>query len=203
MSNAQQILHKYNDIIAEEVNVKQVSLLPSDMQITKTYVPIWKELSESFWKDTGRIIGAAKQGNAKELPNWQLEVFQWDENWVLEPFQYETRYSGIDETNQIVEDGVVVSLDLHLTQELKAEWVAREVSRFLNQMRKEADYKVDMRVSCYYFNADQSMIQTINQFEEFLKQEALLLEISWWSSNGEITKILELPEWSISFTLKA
>ncbi|MBP7848080.1 hypothetical protein KA013_02560 [Patescibacteria group bacterium] len=49
---AQELLTKYHDIIAEEVNVKKVSLLPQDMEVTVSYVPLGQQLSAKFGKDT-------------------------------------------------------------------------------------------------------------------------------------------------------
>jgi len=51
-STTQQLLTKYHDIIAEEVNVKEVTLLPEDMHVTVTYVPLGQQLSAKFGKDT-------------------------------------------------------------------------------------------------------------------------------------------------------
>lgn len=64
-NNAQGIVKKYHDIIAEEVNVKKVTLLSDDTHVTLSYVPLGQKLSSKFGKDTGQIIAAAKEGNAK------------------------------------------------------------------------------------------------------------------------------------------
>lgn len=60
MSTSTNILQKYNHIIAEEVNVKSVSLMEGDILVKKTYIPLGSALSSKFGKDTGRIIAAAK-----------------------------------------------------------------------------------------------------------------------------------------------
>jgi len=61
MTYNQTILEKYWSTIAEEVNVKEITVLWEDLTVTKTYAPLWSKLSAAFWKDTGQIIGAAKQ----------------------------------------------------------------------------------------------------------------------------------------------
>jgi hypothetical protein len=55
--------------------------------------------------------------------------------------------------------------------------MAREVSRFINQMRKEADYKVDTKVKMYFDTQDDYMRNVINSFKEFFMTEALLLSV--------------------------
>lgn len=202
MSINQHILQKYASTIAEEVNVKHVSLLGDDIHVTKTYIPLWQRLSSKFWKDTGKIIWAAKQGNVEELGEGQLKVFQWDDFWILETGEYEIRYSWLDENTQTVEDGVIVDLDLELTDELIAEWIAREISRFLNQMRKEAAYDVSDRVMCYRETKSTQLASVIYEFSEFLSTEALLKNIVEGKEKGNLEKVFESDEGNIVFNLK-
>jgi hypothetical protein len=56
--------------------------------------------------------------------------------------------------------------------------MAREVSRFLNQMRKDADYNIDARVDMSYETNNEYMGNVINTFTEFLSHEALLRSIN-------------------------
>ena len=202
MTTNQDILQKYASTIAEEVNVKQVSLLDDDIQVTKTYVPLGQKLSSKFWKDTGKIIWSAKQGNVEELENGQLKVIQWDQYWILETGEYEIRYSWLDENTQTVEDGVIVELDLELTGELIAEWIAREISRFLNQMRKDVDYDVSDRVVCFWKTEDSSLRGVISTFSEFLRTEALLSQLIESDDQWDIEKTFESEEGKIIFSLK-
>ncbi len=202
MTSNQKLLEKYWTTIAEEVNVKEITVLWDDIAVTKTFAPLGSKLSAAFWKDTGQIIGAAKQWNCEELSDWWLRVFQGDKEWVLTQDQYETRYSGLDDWHQTIEDGVIVSLDLQLTDELKAEWVARELSRFLNQMRKEADFRVDQRVVCLWNTDSENLIPVLNTFDDFLMQEALLSKIEQWADTWSITSECILDEWTVTFTLQ-
>lgn len=198
---AQELLTKYHDIIAEEVNVKKVSLLPQDMEVTVSYVPLGQQLSAKFGKDTWLIIWAAKEWNVEPLQHGQIKVFVGDNERILERNEYEVRYHGLDETKQTVEEGVIVSLDLTITPELKEEGIAREFSRFLNQLRKEADYQVDDRVACYWDTTSDDFIKALENHKEFLMQEALLSKIlsgvSW-----DISKEYESEEGKITFSLK-
>lgn len=196
--SATYLLDKYGDIIKEEVNVKEVSTLSSDRQIEKQYAPIGKELSQQFGKDTGAIIGAAKQWHVEQLEWGRIRVIQWEKTWELESHQYEIRYQWFDGANQTVEEWVMVELNLTITEDLKKEWYAREISRFLNQMRKDADYNVDDRVTCLFLTDDEEMSKVVMQFTDYLKQEALLTRISESKDTPawDITATIEL-EWTV------
>jgi isoleucyl-tRNA synthetase len=45
-----------------------------------------------------------------------------------------------------IDGNIIAKLDLELTPELEREGIAREISRFLNQMRKDANFNIDDRV---------------------------------------------------------
>ena len=178
MINEQELLKKYWDIIKEEVNVKEITSFSSDKPLVKVFKPLGSQLSAKFWKDTGQIIANGKQGNIKELDGWKVEVYssQWG-SWILESEDYEVVYEGLDDSNIAIDWNMIAKLDLQITPELEREGVARELSRFLNQMRKDADFAVEDKVSMTYITSSGSLNNIISEFADFLKWEALLLSI--------------------------
>lgn len=202
MSTDTKFLKKYSQIIAEEVNVKEVHLLWWDTQFKQTYSPVGRELSADFGKDTWRIIWAAKSWNAVLNSDGTLTVLQWNDSWTLQPHQFENRVEWLDESHQTAESGVVVSLDFELTDELIAEWVAREISRFLNQMRKDADYQIDARVACSYQTDSKKLQSVLHTFSDFLQAEALLSQIQVGSGEYDSESLFESEEGTITFQLK-
>ena len=150
------ILDKYGNIIKEEINVKNIKSFSDGVKITKIFKPVGSQLSAKFAKDTGNIIKYGKMWNIVELEDWKVKVFDESGNdWILEKEDYEIAYQGLDGDDVAIDGGVIAKLDLQLTPELEMEWMAREVSRFLNQMRKDVDYNVDDKVKCF-------IIQMIN-----------------------------------------
>lgn len=178
MLNEQQLLEKYGEIIKEEVNVKEIWPFSSDKPLVKVFKPLGSQLSAKFGKDTGQIIANGKQGNIRELENGQVEVFSpqgW--SWVLSTEDYEVAYEGLDANNIAVEGNMIAELDLTLTPELEREGVAREISRFLNQMRKDADFAVEQKVKLSYTTESEHLRAILKEFDEMFKWEALLLTI--------------------------
>ena len=136
------------------------------------------QLSAKFGKDTGQIIANGKQGNIRELENGQIEVFSpQGGNRVLSVEDYEVAYEGLDANNIAIEGNMITELDLTLTPELEREGVAREISRFLNQMRKDADFAIEQKVKMIYTTESVEMEKLISDFSAFLSTEALLKEI--------------------------
>ena len=202
MLTEKELLEKYRDIIKEEINVKDVNIYQSDKPITKIYKPLWGQLSAKFWKDTWQIIANWKQWNVREIDGW-IEVF--DNNWntrKLDESDYEVVYEWLDWTDTTVEWNTIVKLDLEITDELKREWTAREISRFLNQMRKDADFSVDARVNMHYQSDSEDMKNIIQEFWDFLKEEALIINILEGDTDSDIhSDIFEGENWNIKFWL--
>jgi len=121
-----------------------------------------------------------------------IEVFDQNGNTrQLAPADYEIVYEGLDGDDIVIEGNMIVKLDLELTEELKREGVAREISRFLNQMRKDADFAVDARVEMRYETTDERLAGLIQEFTEFFKEEALLKDIKAEHPSGDIVSDFE------------
>lgn len=203
-TSAQALLTKYEDIIKEEVNVKNIEELDNSLKIQKIFKPIWSKLSAKFWKDTGKIIQYGKEWNIKDAGDGKMIIFDNNGNeWTLESGEYEIAYEGLEWDNMAVDQNIIAKLDLELTPELQREGVAREISRFLNQMRKDADYSVDAKVTLLYSTTDEKLAAIVHEFTDFFKHEALISDIqSMENPEGDIVALFTSGESTINFALK-
>lgn len=174
-----ELLQKYGDIIKEEINIKEITGLDKTLKVKKIFKPIWSQLSAKFGKDTGKVIQFGKMGNIKQGENNQIVVFDNEGNErSLEKGDYEIAYEGLEWDNIAIDNEIIAKLDLEITPELAKEGVAREISRFLNQMRKDAKYNVDDKVSLSYQTDSEYLMEVMSQFGEFLQDEALIKKIA-------------------------
>ena len=157
-TSTQALLKKYESIIKEEVNVKHLEELDDTLKISKIFKPLWSQLSARFGKDTGKIIQYGKQWNIREIEEGKVVIFDnAGSERTLEKNEYEIAYEGLEDTTTAMDENIIAKLDLELTPELQREGIAREISRFFNQMRKDADYKVDTKVQALFFTADENL----------------------------------------------
>jgi len=202
--SAQDLLNKYGEIIKEEVNVKQIEELDDSIKINKIFKPIWSQLSAKFGKDTGKIIQYGKQGNIKDAGDGKMIIFDNDGNErTLEQGEYEIAYEGLEWNTTAVDQNIIAKLDLELTPELQREGIAREISRFLNQMRKDADYNVDTKVVMLFSTSDENLKNIVHEFKDFFKHEALISDIqSTETPEWDIVALFTSNESTINFALK-
>lgn len=131
------VIQRFTDVLLEELNVKSVELLEevSDLATVK-YDPNYKEIRARYPDRIPEVIGAIKSGQFQLLPDNVLlnigeepEVF--DAEILLITYQAQ-------EGQHIASNfGVVVSLDLTLTKELKEEGLVRDVIRNIQDARKQ------------------------------------------------------------------
>ena len=138
----------YRDIIAEELNVKEV-LFTEDVRAFTSYnfKPQLKTLGPKFGKQLGaiRTILSELNGNqamdeinatGKLKINLEgTEIFLEREDLLIEAAQTE---GFISDSNY----GITVVLDTNLTEELVEEGFVREIISKVQTMRKEADFEV-------------------------------------------------------------
>jgi isoleucyl-tRNA synthetase len=138
-------LADYTDLLAEEINVKDVQLT-ADIGELATFVlrPNGKALGPRLGKDVQAVYAAAKTGD------WQLgaDGSAAVAGFVLTPDEFEL---GLDSADGVTaaalrtNDAVVV-LDTDVDAELEAEGTARDVVRMIQQARKDADLVITDRI---------------------------------------------------------
>ena len=168
---AQKIEPKYLDLIKEEVNVKNI---------------IWKKDVENYSnkiiKLNYAIIGNKFKEKAKEIfDNFKANNFVLKEdklniaNITLEEsidfnMHIETK---LDNSLLINNKSGIVILNTHLTDELIQEGEARDFIRFIQQLRKDQEFKVTDRISIFISQET----KYISLFKEIICESCLIKDI--------------------------
>lgn len=134
------------DIILDELNIKQVDFLSDPTEISRVcYVPDFKRLGPRLGKDMKIVGNAIKQGKL-EFKEDTVVVSENGRRWELEPEDVSVVYEGQEDVPVASEAGMVVGLDIRISDELRREGVARELVRHIQEMRKAAGYDVVDRI---------------------------------------------------------
>ncbi|MBI5906479.1 isoleucine--tRNA ligase [Candidatus Saccharibacteria bacterium] len=83
-------------------------------------------------------------------------------------------------------DDTSVTLDTEITDELRAEGIARDLVRFIQAARKNADFKVDDRIKLLVESDSTEITEAMKQFKEDIYTETL--------TTGELTGEVEYTE---------
>lgn len=160
----------FKEIIADECNVKSVLVDTSiNALVTKICKPDGKYVGETFGSKTKEIFAAAKSGNFTENADGSITVA----GETLPQGTYEISYVKTDAKQDIdVDNGIVVKVDWTITPELELEGFARDLVRFIQDARKEADYHLADRITLT-ITGDHLAVSLVEKFREYIQDETL------------------------------
>lgn len=140
------VIEDFKQIISEELNVKELDILDDVQSIaTVDYKPCFPVIGAKYPTRKGELIKAVKSGVFRMAGesvyltlNGAEECF--DADIVL------VSYNAKPGMHVLSENGVVASLDLNITDELRQEGLARDVVRNIQQARKDCALNISDRI---------------------------------------------------------
>ena len=163
-------LASFIDIIADEVNVKKVTLATEISGAASAVLQVLPgALGPRLGGRTQDVIKAVKAGNWRQDGE---QVFAGD----IELFagEYNLKMVAAEGTaSSALGDGLgMVALDIEITPELAAEGTARDLIRLVQQARREADLEVSDRIELT-LGVSESVRRQIQPFIDELARETL------------------------------
>ncbi len=176
-------LRKYEQHIEEELNVKNLLFIDDDSALVEYEVKVdFKLLGPKYGKDLPQIQKSLAKVPAKEVikkirAQVGIELGFDGRSVILNPDEIviETK----PKENFVVQesDGVLLGLNIFLTDALLSEGVARDLVRHIQELRKEADFEMNDRIKLYYEGSGK-IKQAFTAYEDYIKAETLSLDIN-------------------------
>jgi isoleucyl-tRNA synthetase len=173
---------KYEALIRDELNVKQVATLQEDEGVTSyTLSPNFAKLGKKLRNDVKTVANALKEASAEQIASWgkallheQTILVEVDgKSFELAPDEVEVRQESAAEGYVVFEEkGYLAALDTNLTPDLINERIAREVVRRIQTSRKDADFQISDRIEIVY-QASERLHAAIQQFAGYVQSETL------------------------------
>ena len=161
-----EIIKPYSEIIAEELNVKEVEFIKNVNDIaTVQYKINFLVAGKTLGNKIPMITKAINSGKIKfNGTDYEIDA---DEKLTLSKDSILVSYIAKNNCPVLSDNGVVVSLDLTITEELKQEGVAREVVRNIQDARKQINLDITDRI---YLSVTSNFPQ---QFVNYVCKETL------------------------------
>jgi isoleucyl-tRNA synthetase len=170
-----ELLRPYLDLVADEVNVKRVTL-SQHIEAYATYRlhVNARALGPRLGKQTKAVIQASKQGDWRSLEDGGVEVA----GHVLEQGEYSLLLQPRDGVacEPLPSNDAVVALDLRLSQELLQEGQARDVVRVVQQARKQAALHISDRIHLE-LALPEDWQQAVERFRDYVSEQTLASEL--------------------------
>ncbi|MFW9834003.1 MAG: isoleucine--tRNA ligase [Candidatus Thorarchaeota archaeon] len=176
------VVSKYTNLIANELNVKSVRLLdvtaevvsyqlkPLPRQLGQKYGSRFPELREAILKLDPRKTAATLQNGDS------IEVSLNGDKFEILPEEVEVIVQAKEGFSTASEGSYLAALTTELTHELKLEGLAREFVRRVQNLRKSADLNVNDRIRVQ-FESSQLMAEAVEVHEAYISEETLATEL--------------------------
>ena len=181
----------YKEIVAEELNVKQVKFTEDVRDFTSySFKPQMRTVGPKYGKLLGGIKEALLSLNGNEAMdqlndlgaiNLQVngeEVVLSKEDLLIDTAQMEGYVSEND-------NGITVVLDTNLDEALLEEGFVRELISKIQTMRKEADFEVTDKIKVSYKGEDYAN-RIFEQYNETIKEEVLAVDVEEKEPSGYV-----------------
>jgi isoleucyl-tRNA synthetase len=142
-------ISEFTDVIAEELNVKQV-VLAEDVSAIATVKcdPNFNEIRNRYPTRIPDIIKAVKSNKYRIEGDFAILNINGNEESFDKAIILVT-YIAKEGLFVASQNGIVVSLDLTITDELRAEGIAREIVRNIQDTRKKIGYEIMDKIMIY------------------------------------------------------
>lgn len=204
-----ELFDQFLGIVRREINVKDIEIVESDTDLVRLIAkPNYKTLGRKHGADTP---AAAK--SSQELEPVQIQQLERGENVTMTSSDGFTLDLNIDDvivhrdviTDWLTQsDGpVVVALDPNLTDELRAEGLAREIINRVQRLRKNAAYHYNTRIVVGLSGAE-SVIQAARIHEAFIAGETLArgMQIGSDLANSDIQDAATIDDETVTISLR-
>ena len=138
------------DLVKQEVNVKELQLINADEAadlIIKQIKPSFKTLGARLGKDMKTVAGEITNFTAEQISTLEKEGKMEIQGYEISLGDVEIFTKDIPGWTVTSEGKLTVALDLTLTDELKAEGVAREFINRVQNLRKEKEFDLTDRIT--------------------------------------------------------
>lgn len=167
-------LEKYKDIIADEINVKNV-VFDSELKNVANFVleVNLKKLGAKYGEKLKDIMKAVKSNDWKKLDNGKLEIA----NQTLEEDEYTIKLKPKNDKAKNIcplsNNKSLIELDFNITPELEYEGVARDLVRVIQQNRKDANLNLSDRINLFIKTNSSMVLKAIEYNKDYIQSQTL------------------------------
>ncbi|MDX2248800.1 MAG: isoleucine--tRNA ligase [Bacteroidia bacterium] len=184
-----QELIKVQDIITNEVNIKEIEYLSEDNTLlVKKIKPNFKVLGPkvgALMKEISNAVALFTQTEIRALETeGRIEVQLSSGTFVLDLNDVEILSEDIPGWSVASDSGYTIALDIVLTETLKQEGIAREFVNRIQNLRKSKNFEVTDHILVSVSENDY-WNEAVNSFKDYICSETLT-DTMTLKSNGEI-----------------
>ncbi len=168
-------------LILGEVNIKEIELIEKTTGvITKRIKPNFKTLGPRYGKYMKQIAAMAAQFDQEKIAeiesSAEITLDMGAETITVTPADFDITSEDMPGWLVASEGKLTVALDITLTDDLKAEGVARELVNRIQNIRKESGFEVVDKIRVEV-ESRQSVVDSLATYADYVAQQTLAVEV--------------------------
>ncbi len=169
-------VNRFKEIIAEEVNVKNLHTKEEIEELAELKLQInFKKIGAKYGAKIKEITAASKEGKWQKISDREIEIA--GVKLLDDEFEIKLTTKNNDEKKFAImalpSNDYLVQLDIEVTKELEDEGIARDIVRAIQQSRKDADLDVSSHISLKLFSKNSRLIEVAKNFNDYIKGQVL------------------------------
>ena len=179
---------QYQDIIKDELNVKEVKLDNNLANYADKSVYLYTPLlGKALGKDMGPVMGAYKQGQWELNADGTLNIA----GQTLTKDLFEVRLNMKEGVAGLAfaDNKAVVTLDTNVTDALRREGMARDFVRLVQTLRKDKDFNISDRIELSYQTEDAELAQALDENKAYVAEQVLAVKFEKAQNQGTQAEI--------------
>ncbi|GAF02020.1 isoleucine--tRNA ligase [Saccharicrinis fermentans] len=178
----QEQVDKIKDLVLSEVNVKEMEFLTDTSGVlVKKIKPNFKTLGPKYGKMMKQIAGFINQMGQEEIALIEKEekISTQIDGQTVEISIEDVEIMSEDIPGWLVasEGKITVALDIHITEELKQEGIAREFVNRIQNLRKDSGFEVTDKINLKIEKND-AINQAVINYKDYIASQTLAEEIN-------------------------
>ena len=161
--------------MADELNVKSLAFVATEGELVLSPVADGRQLGPRFGKAFPQVRAALAEADAAAAvqrinAGLPVELEVGGETVSLAPEEIIVHADPAEGLAVASEKGVTVAIDAVITPELEAEGQVRDLVRYVQTLRKDADYDLDQRISVGLFWPDDAAAEAVGGARLYLQR---------------------------------
>ena len=190
--------------IMDELNVKKIERVSSPEEIMKfSLKPNFKSLGDKYGNELNQIRNLlAETDYAEAAESLRGEgVISLSNNGSVYELSAEdviVQEDVLDGKSAVSEKQLTVAVITELTEELIQEGIVRDMIRSVQNMRKEAGFNVEDRITVFC-DAEDDLKKALQSYENYFCNEVLAVNLSYNSAESEFSKKVEIRGQKVNY----
>ena len=205
--NTKTYIQSVEDIILNEVNIKAIEYVDNTSGIfIKKAKPNFRKLGQQYgplMKDLSKLISAMDQEAITAYEsNGGVEMELKDQKITLKDDDLLIQSEDIPGWTVATEGGITVALDIHISEELHHEGIARDLVNRIQNFRKDLGLDVQDKIKVVVEDENQIITESIQTNKEYICTETQALELDM-TKGLKNYKEMEIDEFSVKLNIEA